>query len=148
MSKVMEIQTSANPAVSWPTDDLENIYMLLFRFLGNGFWLALCNMGWLVTQKFVILEPDPVIFAPWSVLLDRGEPCVTAVKTRHALWCCVSLVPRPTTSPPEGRSRRDNEVPDPPGSCDATTMAGAREARFMVVTLQSFLFVSKCVFTV
>ena len=72
-------------------------------------------MGWLTTQEFVILVPDPIVFAPWSVLLDRGEPCVTAVKTRHALWCCVSLAPRPTTSPPEGRFRRDNEVLDPPG---------------------------------
>ena len=26
---------------------------------------------------------------------------MTAVKTRHALWCFVSLVPRPTTSPPD-----------------------------------------------
>ena len=40
---------------------------------------------------------------------------VTAVKTRHALWCCVSLVPRPTTGPTEGRSRPDNEVLDAPG---------------------------------
>ena len=35
--------------------------MLLFRFLGNGFRLALCNVGWLVTQKFVI------VYAPWSM---------------------------------------------------------------------------------
>ena len=31
--------------------------------------------GWLVTQKFVILVPDPIGFAPWTVLLDPGEPC-------------------------------------------------------------------------
>ena len=35
--KVMEIQTSADPAVLWLRDGLENIYMLLFRFVGNGF---------------------------------------------------------------------------------------------------------------
>ena len=30
------------------------------RFLGNGFGLALCSLGWLATQKFVILVPDPI----------------------------------------------------------------------------------------
>ena len=28
-----------------------------------------------MTQKFVILVPDPIGFAPWPVLLDPGEPC-------------------------------------------------------------------------
>ena len=68
---------------------------MALRFVENGFQLALCNRGWLTTQKFVIPVPDPIVFAPWSVLFDRGEPCVTAVKIRHALWCCVSLVPTP-----------------------------------------------------
>ena len=56
--------------------------MLLCRFLGNGFRLALCNVGWLTTQKFVILVPDPIFFAPWSVLLD----------------CTASFVRTPTTT--------------------------------------------------
>ena len=64
----MEFQTSADPAEVWLRDDLENIYMLLFRFLGNGFRLALCSVGWLSTQNFVTLVPDPIVFAPWSVL--------------------------------------------------------------------------------
>ena len=54
---------------------LENIYALLFRFLGFGFRLAMSNVGWHVTQKFVILVPDPIAFAPWPLLLDPGEPC-------------------------------------------------------------------------
>ena len=33
------------------------------------------NVGWLVTQKFVILVPDPIAFAPRPALLDPGEPC-------------------------------------------------------------------------
>ena len=45
------------------------------------------------TRESVVLVPDTIVSAPWSVLLGRGEPCVTAVKTRHTLWCCVSLVP-------------------------------------------------------
>ena len=53
-------------------DDLENIYLLLF-FVGNGFQLALCNVSLLATWESVVLVPDP--FAPWSVLLDRSEPC-------------------------------------------------------------------------
>ena len=56
-------------------DDLENVCMLLFRFVGNGFQLALCNVGWLATRESVVLVPDPIVFAPWSVLLDGGEPC-------------------------------------------------------------------------
>ena len=82
-------QTCVGPTELWLRDDLEEVYALLFRFLGYGFRLAMSKVGWLVTQKFVILVPDPNGFAPWSVLFGRGEPCVTAVKTRHTLWCCV-----------------------------------------------------------
>ena len=48
----------------WLRDDLEEVYALLLRFLGYGFRLAMSNVGWLVTQKFVILVPDPIGFAP------------------------------------------------------------------------------------
>ena len=60
-------------APQWMRDDLEIIYMLLFWFIGNGFQLALCNVGWLATWESVVLVPGPIVFAPWSVLLDRGE---------------------------------------------------------------------------
>ena len=138
----------------WMRDDLENIYMKSNMYVGNGTQLALCNVGWLTAREFVFLVPGPIVFAPLSVLFGRGEPCVTAVKTRHALWCCVSLVPRPTTSLPEWRTRRDKHVRLPstgcsrrwsgrtarrteprntrptttPSSCGATTMAGPRGA--------------------
>ena len=66
--KVMEIQTSVVASELWLRDDLENIYALLFRFLGYGFRLAMSNVGWLVTQKFVILVPDPIGVSPsWSL---------------------------------------------------------------------------------
>ena len=52
-------------------DDLQNIYALLFRFLGYGFRLSMCNVGRAATQQFVILVPDPIIFAPWSVLHEQ-----------------------------------------------------------------------------
>ena len=71
----MEIQTRVAPAELWLRDDLENIHALLFRFLGFGLRLAMSNVGWHATQKFVILVPDPIAFAPWLVLLDPGEPC-------------------------------------------------------------------------
>ena len=56
--------------VSDMREDLENIYMLLFRFVGNGFQLALCNVGWLANQESVVLVPDPIVFVvgaarPW-----------------------------------------------------------------------------------
>ena len=68
-------------------DDLENINMLLFRFLGNGFRLALCNMSWLATQESVVLVPGRFGFAPWFALFDRGEPC--GQLSRHATRCGV-----------------------------------------------------------
>ena len=62
-------------------DDLENIYMRLFRFVGNGFRLALCNVCKLSTRKFVVLVPDRIVFAPWSVLLDRAAGFVSLANT-------------------------------------------------------------------
>ena len=67
-------QICVAPSELWLRDDLEEVYALLF-FLGCGFPLAMSNVGWLVTQKFVILVPDPIGFAPWSVLFGRGVPC-------------------------------------------------------------------------
>ena len=64
-------------------DDLENIYMLLFQFVGNGFQLAICGVSWLATRESVVLVPDPNDFAPWFVLLDRGELCDRCQDTPH-----------------------------------------------------------------
>ena len=64
-------------------DELENIDMLLFRFVGNGFHLALCNVSWLATRESVVLVPGPIVFASWSMLLDRGEPCDSCQDTPH-----------------------------------------------------------------
>ena len=60
----MEIPTSVVASELWLRDDLEGVYALLFGFLGFGFLLAMSNVGWHVTQKFVILVPDPIAFAP------------------------------------------------------------------------------------
>ena len=51
--------------------------------VGNGFQLALCYVGWLATQESAVLGPDPIVFAPWSVLLDRDEPCDSCQDTPH-----------------------------------------------------------------
>ena len=75
----MEIPTSVVESELWLRDDLEEVYALPFWFLGNGFRLALCSVGWLVTQKFVILVPDPIVYAPWSVLLDCTASFVSPV---------------------------------------------------------------------
>ena len=70
-------------------EDLENIYMLLFPFVGNGFQLALCNVSWLLTWGSVVLVPDSIVFAQWSLLLDRGEPCDGCQDTpREAVSAC------------------------------------------------------------
>ena len=71
-------------------DDLENIFMVLFKFLGNGFRLALCNVSRLATREFVVLMPDPIVFAPWPVLFGRGEPCDSCQDTAHVVVSCFS----------------------------------------------------------
>ena len=50
-------RASVAPSELWLRDDLEEVYALLFPFLGFGFRLAMSNVGWHVTQKFVILVP-------------------------------------------------------------------------------------------
>ena len=64
-------------------DDQENICVLLFRFVGNRFQLALCNVGWLATRESVVFVPDSVVFAPWSVVLDLGQLCDSCQDTSH-----------------------------------------------------------------
>ena len=89
----MEIPKSVVASELWLRDDLEGVYALLFRFLGFGFRLAMSNVGWLVTQKFVILVPDPIAFAPRPALLDPGEPCDICQYTsfRPRVCSCVTL---------------------------------------------------------
>ena len=89
----MEIPTSVVASELWLRDDMEEVYALLFRFLGFGFQLAMSNVGWLVTQKFVILVPDPIAFAPRPALLDPGEPCDICQYTsfRPRVCSCVTL---------------------------------------------------------
>ena len=51
------------------------------------------NVGWHVTQQFVILVPDPIAFAPRPALLDEGEPCDICQYTsfRPRVCSCVTL---------------------------------------------------------
>ena len=70
MSKRWKFQQASLHLSQSSETDLEEVYALLFRVLGNGFRQSLCNVGWLVMQKFIILVPDPIVYAPWSVLLD------------------------------------------------------------------------------
>ena len=79
----------------WLRDDLEGVYALLFQFLGFGFRLAMSNVGWHVTQKFVVLVPDPIGFAPWPVLLDPGEPSDICQHTSsRPLFVVLFVTPR------------------------------------------------------
>ena len=90
----MEIQTRVAPSELRLRDDLEEVYAL-FRFLGFGFRLAMSNVGWYVAQKFVILVPDPIGFAPWRVLPDPGEPCDICQHTSsQPLVAGLSVAPR------------------------------------------------------
>ena len=142
--KVMEIQTSVAPSETWLRDDLEEVYALLFRFLGYGFRLA---TGWLVTQKFVIPSASrrgrccstqaslvTVVNKTHhhlpsghvcSVELVKGLGCARRNFPRSAAQCVVfPFAPSPITSPSaaeaarggeqEGRHRLNEEVLDAP----------------------------------
>ena len=89
----MEIPTSVDASELWLRDDLEEVYALLFWFLGFGFRLAMSNVGWHVTQQFVILVPDPIAFAPRPALLDPGELYDICQYTsfRPRVCSCVTL---------------------------------------------------------
>ena len=51
--------------------------------------------GWHVTQKFVILVPDPIGFAPWPVLVDPGEPCdICQHSSSRPLFAKLLVTPR------------------------------------------------------
>ena len=126
-------------------DDLEIIYMLLFPFVGNGFQLAPCNVSWLATRGSVVLVPDPIVFAPWSVLLDRGELCGCQDTSHEAASACFLSQEWPVTGETHsvwtewhyhksiGRATlamRWTALRATPSSCCTTTMAGPKEARF------------------
>ena len=103
------------PPPQWMRDDLENVYMLLFWFVGNGFQLPLCNVSWLMTRKFVVLVQDAIVFVLWSVLLDstasflspvnthlttspsragsKGRARATGTSNPLSMWCCVPFCP-------------------------------------------------------
>ena len=78
----MEIQTSVAPSEIWLKDDLENIYAVLFRFLGYGFWLVVSNVGWLAT---------PSSSRRGRLLLDRGEPCDICQHSSYLATLCVGF---------------------------------------------------------
>ena len=80
-----KIQISVAQAEIWLKDDLEKVYALLFGFVGNGFQLALCNVGWLTTRKFVIL-------------VDRSHRlrAVVGAARLHGKLCNCHLIPRHT----------------------------------------------------
>ena len=148
----MEIQTRVE---LWLRDDLENIYALLFRFLGFSFRLAMSNVGWHVTKKFVILVPDPIAFAPWPVLLnkdDMGDSTTTATvltATATVTLCfvcvCASFCPISNHKSTSGRSssatssrrrstgRSRRVAAASRRSGRSARRAGAREARFVHV---------------
>ena len=113
----MEIPTSVVASELWLRDDLEGS-------LGFGFRLAMSNVGWLVTQKFVILVPDPIAFAPRPALLDPGEPCDICQYTsfRPRVCSCVTL--------PSQVHRRQKQLSDFVSTKSKKSTA-KREARFV-----------------
>ena len=67
--------------MTWRT----NIHMLHFRFVGNGFQLALC-VGWLATRESVVLVPDPTVSAPWCCSTEAS-----LVTARHIRRCFLRI---------------------------------------------------------
>ena len=103
-----------------------------------------------------------------AVVCAARPSLVTAVKTRHTLWCCVAFVPCPITSPPEasrqrgtgcsrswsGRTARRAEPRNTrptttTSSCGATTMIAANEVSLVVIsqdTSRKTAFFLRCLF--
>ena len=46
-------------------DEIIGILKVLFRYVGIGTPLAMCNIIWMEAREFAILVPDPIAFAPW-----------------------------------------------------------------------------------
>ena len=67
--------------------NLEKFYLLLFQCVGNGSQLAQCNVSWPPTRFWFVLLPDPIIFAPWSVLLGVGKRCGSCSEDRRNVVC-------------------------------------------------------------
>ena len=80
-------------------DDLENIYMLPFRFVGNRFQLALFNVSWLATRESVVLESSS----------SRGPCCLTEASQEHILHHHEL----PHVSAFSGRAGGEQETPSP-----------------------------------
>ena len=75
---------------------MENICAMLFQFFGYGFRLAMSKVGWIVTQKFDIMVPDPIGVSPsWSLRcgtrvssgLMRGRLRSWGKASRQGLFC-------------------------------------------------------------
>ena len=64
-------------------EDLESIYMLLFRFVGNRFQLGLCNVGWLARPRSPSFSCRIPSSSRRSRYCSTEASLVTAVKTRH-----------------------------------------------------------------
>ena len=47
------------------SDEIIGILKVLFRYVGIGTRLAMCNVIWMEAREFAILVPDPIAFAPW-----------------------------------------------------------------------------------
>ena len=84
----MEIQTRVAPAELWLRDDLENIFALLFRFLGFGFRLARDAEVRHSGARSHRLPPRPA-------LLDEGEPCdICQYTSFRPLFAGLFVTPR------------------------------------------------------
>ena len=59
---------------------MEKVYELLFRYLGIGTQLAMCNVRWMQTRFWVVLLPDPIVFEP----VGMGKRC-DVLKTHPSL---------------------------------------------------------------
>ena len=67
--KVVEIPTSVVASELWLRDILGGGLRAALQVYGFG--LAMSNVGWLVTQKFVILVPDPICVSWWNPCIIR-----------------------------------------------------------------------------
>ena len=93
--------------------DLEKVYELLFRCLGNGTQLAMCSVSWMQTRLWVGLVIDPIVFEPVGIGqrcdVLKTHPSFTVVLHGVVGVCYTNPPTHAITRPPAAEAARGRE---------------------------------------
>ena len=75
---------------------LEEVVLLTVTIVTNSRWSEaeekekVATETESATRESVVLVPDPIVSAPWSVLIGRGDPCDSCRDTAHVVVSCLT----------------------------------------------------------